>query len=96
MTTLEPTAILDLPMGTNDAKAKTIREYLKAILRTLLEEEESFSGKRPFGNSGWQYDLYAPLIKAGAVKGSLDENGYIAECDDKQAERIILSAIEAL
>ena len=61
--------ILDLPMDLNDAHAATVKEYLKALLVNLWDEEESFSGKRPFGNSGWTGELYRPLIKAGVCPG---------------------------
>lgn len=49
----------------------TVKGYLKELLATLLEKEESFSGKRPFGNSGWLYDLARPLIAAGVVEGQI-------------------------
>ena len=39
-------------MGVNDADAENIGEYLKALLSAVWHEGESFSGKRPFGNSG--------------------------------------------
>lgn len=52
----------------------TIREYLGKLLHTLWEEGDRFSGKRPFGNSGWEYDLYTALAKAGAVTADLDED----------------------
>jgi hypothetical protein len=50
----------------------TVREYLAALLITLLEEGESFSGKRPFGNSGWEENLVIPAIECGALKGEID------------------------
>lgn len=56
---------LDIEMGPNDADASTVRDYLKELLLTVLIEEESFSGKRPFGNSGWQYELLGPIEAAG-------------------------------
>ena len=59
--------ILDLPMGENDAKAATIREYLVALLAAVWEREESFSGKRPFGNSSWKYEVYAALGAGGVI-----------------------------
>lgn len=67
----------------------TIRQYLYALLSTLWEEEEGFSGKRPFGNSGWKYDLYGPLIKAGILKGELDGDGFIQSCDNKKGKEIV-------
>lgn len=50
----------------------SFRGYLKALLRTVLTEEESFSGKRPFGNSGWLYELGAGLAKHGLVSDGDD------------------------
>lgn len=88
--------ILDIEMQENDANAKTIREYLKALLTKLWEEGEGFSGKRPFGNSGWEYPLYTALVTKGAVKGSLDEEGYLDTCDHKAANKLIFKAIEEL
>lgn len=88
--------VRDIPMGENDAGAATVRGYLKALLSTLWSEEESFSGKRPFGNSGWQYEVYVALVKAGAVSGKLDADGYIEECDNAKADELIQAAIESL
>ncbi len=88
--------ILDIPMEENDANASTIREYLKALLSHLWAEGEGFSGKRPFGNSGWEYDLYSALIKAEAVKGKLDEYGHVDRVDEKKANKLIFQAIEEL
>lgn len=88
--------ILDIEMEQNDAGATTVREYLKALLTTLWAEGEGFSGKRPFGNSGWEFDLYKPLIKAGAVVGKLDEDGCIDSVDKGAAFRAIQEAIKEL
>lgn len=82
--------ILDLPMGENDANALNIREYLKALLYNVWNEGERFSGKRPFGNSGWEHDLYMPLVAAGLI-------GDITSEEERQkANDIIFDAIEAL
>ena len=88
--------ILDLPMDDNDAKAATVRDYLKALLATLWERDEGFSGKRPFGNSGWKYDLYLPLIKAGIVTGKLDHEGFVEEVAEAEADELIAKAIAEL
>lgn len=85
--------ILDLPMQQNDADAKTVRDYLKALLSRLWEQEESFSGKRPFGNSGWKADVEAALVRAGAVAGNLDSDGYV---DSGDCDKLIAAAIETL
>ncbi len=93
MTGLE---ILALPMDENDAQATSVKEYLRKLLMKLWEDGERFGGKRPFGNSGWEYELYKPLIAAGAVKGHLDRDGYIADVDADAAGALITEAIRAL
>lgn len=93
---MSPKNILDLPMDENDAAAKTIRGYLKALLSHLWEAEESFSGKRPFGNSGWQHDVYRALAKGKAIEASLDEDGYLESFDREEADKLIHDAIAAL
>lgn len=96
MQTFTGEQILDVQMGTNDAEAATIRDYLKQLLLTLWEKGERFSGKRPFGNSGWDMDIYAALVKAGVIEGDLDEDGFVNHCDAKNGDELIFSAIEAL
>lgn len=88
--------ILDVEMQPNDANAKTIRGYLKALVQVVWEQEEGFSGKRPFGNSGWQYDLALALVRAGKVEGKIDSNGCLIECDDAAVNEAIHEAIDAL
>lgn len=68
MTTAAQAAqILALPLDPeeNDAEASTVGEYLGAILKALLVEQECFSGKRPLGNSGWEGPLEDALDGAG-------------------------------
>ncbi len=83
----------NIPMQENDAGAKTVGEYLKLLLLTLWDEEEGFSGKRPFGNSGWQYEVYIALISAKVVDGKLDEYGYVDEIDYHSADSIVREII---
>jgi hypothetical protein len=94
--TADVTAILNLKLGRNDAGAPDVRAYLKALLEKLIQDEECFSGKRPFGNSGWLSDLYKPLVQAKLIDGSLDEDGYIGECDSEAAKKLIVEAIRSL
>lgn len=70
-------AILDCPLEENDAYADTVKDYLKALLRALWDEGEGFSGKRPFGNSGWEGDLLDPLINQGLAKSYPEANKLI-------------------
>jgi len=91
------TDVLDLPMfQPNDADAATVRDYLVSLLSALWEYQEDFSGKRPLGNSGWHWDLMYPLVKAGAISGTADENGGVDGCDLGAGNRLILDAIENL
>lgn len=79
-------------------KEVSIKDYLKELLKTVWRECESFSGKRPFGNSGWQYDIYSELIKHNVIHGVLDEYGGVDELSQEQAEKadeIIMSIIDS-
>lgn len=44
-----------------------LRYYLGKLLYTLWCDGEGFSGKRPFGNSGWDYDIAYALCAGGFV-----------------------------
>ena len=74
----------------------TIRRYLRSLMLALWEEQEGFSGKRPFGNSGWNLDLARGLIKAKAVKGKLDEDGYVEDVNDKQLYKVVVQLLHYL
>jgi hypothetical protein len=84
--------ILNLPMQENDAVAKTVRDYLQRLLRGVWIDGEGFDGKRPFGNSGWQQEIYETLIKAEFIKA--DNEGYPYE--PEVAEELVLLAIDAM
>ena len=71
----------------------TIKGYLKELLTALWCEGESFSGKRPFGNSGWEFDLYKPLVACGAVEGAVDEDGYLEKVDRVKANGLVFELI---
>lgn len=87
--------ILGLPMNENDSGARNVKDYLKELLSTLIKEEESFSGKRPFGNSGWMCVFEEPLVDFRIIGGDPDEKGDI-EFDNKERDDALLAAIEAL
>lgn len=88
--------VLDIPMQENDATAATVRDYLKTLLSTLWREDECFSGKRPFGNSGWQYEVYTALVKAKATPGMISEDGDLEDVDIDAADNLIQAAIKTL
>lgn len=96
MTDINPQQVLNLEIGDNDSGATTVRGYLIELLATVWDEGEGFSGKRPFGNSSWEHDLYVPLVKAGYVTGEVDEYGRLPSFDRAAAHQLIASAIEAL
>lgn len=80
----------------NDAGVETVREYLFKLLYDVWLYDEGFDGKRPFGNSGWKWELYIALIRAGIVNGSFDEYGYVDEFSDEErgrADSLIFDAI---
>jgi hypothetical protein len=88
-------SILDLPMRSNDAAASTVRVYLIRLLRAVWHDEEGFDGKRPFGNSGWQDEIYAELVRAGYLDGAFDGNELISY-DQEDAEKLVMMAIDAM
>lgn len=57
-------------MGENDAYADTVGQYLTTLAQSVWEEGEGFSGKRPFGNSGWDSEVYNALCIAGLMQGT--------------------------
>lgn len=59
--------ILACGMGTNDAGAGTVGEYLIELLSNLWVLEEGFDSKRPFGNSGWAWEVYEALQEGGLL-----------------------------
>jgi hypothetical protein len=83
-------------MQRNDAGATTVGEYLVRLLEELWTTGEGFSGKRPFGNSNWEWEVYEALVKARFVEGTLDEDGYLEDADSKKADALILEAIRTL
>jgi hypothetical protein len=90
---------LDLPVRTDDIDTDqpvTIRTYLRELMMTLWREKEGFSGKRPFGNSGWHYDLYETLARHGIVPAKFDEDGEVTDVDRHAADRIITVCIKRL
>lgn len=90
--------ILNTVMGENDIDAETVGDYLKELLITILHEQEGFSGKRPFGNSGWIHELAFPLVKAKLVEGTLadEEHEDTIYCDDWNEDELIAVLSEAI
>lgn len=88
--------ILSVPIKYCDCGAKTIKEYLIILLGELWEKQELFNGKRPWGTSGWDFELYRALLSEGFVAGKFDEDDWIEEIDIETANDLIRLAIQAL
>lgn len=98
---MTPAEILELPLEENDSGADTVRGYLVALLDDLWIGKEGFSPKRPFGNSSWEWDIYAALVRAGLAENPFDEDGYVdpervQQFDRAECDRLIGQAIKAL
>lgn len=91
------TDVLNIKMREgNDAEATTIGDYLVKLLTEIWREGEGFSGKRPFGNSGWEFELYLALAKSGAIEASFYEDGDLRAFDRKGADKLVFEAIKGL
>lgn len=95
---IDPHDVLHCPMDRrNDADAETIGEFLGCLLSALWKENECFSGKRPLGNSDWQWQVYEAMVKDGLVAGILDDEDHLADFsyeEEKKADELILKAIK--
>jgi len=79
--------VLACPMADDHSGsgAKTVGHYLAKLVMKVWCEGECFNGKRPFGNSGWQWDLHEALIDDGLVEGGDEDDGSRraeSECDE--------------
>ena len=54
---------------------------------------EGFDGKRPFGNSGWETEVYAALIAINAIYGRIDEEGCPWRFNEREANQLISKLI---
>lgn len=86
---------LEVRFSSDAGEDITIREYLCRLLIRVWIEREGFSGKRPFGDSGWEYDLFTPLVENGFLKGTLDEDGHVLTVDKKAAYTYVKDLISA-
>jgi hypothetical protein len=85
--------ILGLPLHHECLIAETVRGFLGELLWQVWEKGESFNGKRPWGDSGWEHDLHYPIVRAGLVTGSFNMHGDLLEYDVKGADKIISRCI---
>lgn len=91
---MESKELLKLPMNDEYSGAKTLGEYLKLLLLSLWQFKDEFSGKRPFGNSLWEYDVYICLAEnTNLVGGVKDKDGFWEDIDLNEANKVIFELI---
>jgi len=90
--------VLDLEMQPNDANVKTVRDYLKSLLKLVWLYDEEFDGKRPFGNSGWKSEIYETLALSELIESEIDHYGetYITDAGVRDGDYLIGKAISDL
>lgn len=73
----------------------SVRQWLRELLCRVWIEKDNFSGKKAFGNSDWEYDLYIALAENNIINGSVNEdNDWEIEQDQiEKADKIILDII---
>jgi len=78
-------AALDVRFDSDAGSQITVRDYFRELVLGVWEHKEGFSGKRPFGNSGWEYEVHSALAKAGFVDlGEWDEECMCFESATRQ------------
>lgn len=73
---------------------KTIGEFLVELFSDLWAKGINFNAKRPYGSSGWKYDIYAALAAANVIHGVIDEDGCVSEINMIEADAIIIGVIK--
>lgn len=91
--TVDLDAALEVRFDSDAGDNLTVREWLCSLLTTVWIKQEGFSGKRPWGNSGWHCDVFTALIKAGFMEGRIDDEGYLEDWDDDAGETLVLALI---
>jgi len=76
----------------NDANAKTLGEYLLKLLLTLWDEKEGFSGKKPFGNSDWSFEIYQAMQDAKLLDP--DSDGDLSDKEIAIADKMLAKALK--
>lgn len=87
-------AALEIRFDSDAGENLRVKDYLRALLRTLWVEQEGFDAKRPFGNSDWDYELYRPLAEHGFIDARQDCCGELAPADYNEAHCFVLQLIE--
>lgn len=92
-----PAQVLDLNVE-GDFGEGTVREWLIDLLAMVWTEREGFNGKRPWGNSSWEWEVYRAMINAGFLTAHRDQydEERLSEDERRKADRLIADAIRSL
>lgn len=74
----------------------SIRHYLVELGQRCWTENEGFSGKRPFGTSGWRWDVFGALVAGSFVDRIVEDDGSVLECDELAAETLLTKCFKRL
>ena len=87
---------LNLRFDSDAGNNLTLRQYFEKLLITLWKEGEGFSGKQPFGNSGWKYDIFSLLSENGFIPNgeSKGYDGQFIEINEKEADDFVMELIK--
>lgn len=91
-----PRDLLDLVITDSDVGDVKLRSYVHQLFEALWQQVDSFSGKRPFGSSDWQWRVYAAMGRAGYVEAVFDDYGDLEAVDMKRADALVIRATQAL
>jgi hypothetical protein len=95
MTEVTGEDVLAVRIEEGDSGAATVREFFVKLAAEVWHEGEGFSGKRPFGNSGWEYEIFQALGSAGLIAVREDRWGD-HEYDLDRANDLVKLALVAL
>jgi hypothetical protein len=90
-------AALNVRFDSDAGEDISIRDYLFILFSTLWQKKEEFNGKRPFGNSSWEYELFNPLVINGFITGEFSiEDDWVEVADKKEATNFVSRLIRAV
>lgn len=85
-------------MVANDAGVDTVGDYMLALAKLCWEYGEE-AIKRPFGNSGWQHEVYSSLARAGLIESTIsyqDEDYIDYDYDYREGHELVLREFHKL
>lgn len=89
--------VLNIKFNSNDLGEISIKGYLLSLLKELWVKKDRFSGKRPFGDGGWEYELYKVLVLNNVIKADIDGGcEAVHDYNKLEADVVILNCIDYL